>query len=539
MKYDDAEYFFLNFETDLDNNAANTHSGMFLAWAVLRGLARNDPSDEHWNREAERLKRREITGGDFLADLCDCKLMDQDLSEEGNAFAAHYYDASFGKDYAAVLGDQMPSTGHDADDFCSVPDTWANFDKLARLLDKRYGDWKAKTGPAGGSGGPPPKPASGGGAAKPLELSLEPMEGEEPAPPPPPPAPTSSANGEPLESLESLQKRAAAGDGEAWYQLGAEHITGERTPRDFKKAADAFEKAAQQGIAQAAFNLAVCYQNGDGRPQDPKQMLRWFALAAEGGHGPSAYYLAMAYRQGQHLQQDFVASNALMLLARGRGVKEAAEAGVMAGSMTESAALAMRLQEPGQLVATLSARRRALAAGKVESGVERWRDPAGTSGSSGGSASAGGSASGTTVPATEPSGSSRNSGSTGTKPKSSGSSSRTSDSSRSSRTPSATRSGDKPSAQGFGMGHVALLIGAVALVPLLMSTGSSLTGNKLKALATALGLVGAFGVFVVTGVLRRPMPVRLLLTVLAALPFVGSLACILVVLNWVRTRTQA
>jgi hypothetical protein len=34
MKYDGAEYFFLNFEGDeLENEAGGTHIGMFLAWA--------------------------------------------------------------------------------------------------------------------------------------------------------------------------------------------------------------------------------------------------------------------------------------------------------------------------------------------------------------------------------------------------------------------------------------------------------------------------------------------------------------------------
>ncbi len=39
MKIDDAEIYFLNFETDLDNEAGGTHIGMFLGWAVQRGLA--------------------------------------------------------------------------------------------------------------------------------------------------------------------------------------------------------------------------------------------------------------------------------------------------------------------------------------------------------------------------------------------------------------------------------------------------------------------------------------------------------------------
>jgi len=38
MKYDDAEFCFLNFETELANEAGGTHTGMYLAWAAQRGL---------------------------------------------------------------------------------------------------------------------------------------------------------------------------------------------------------------------------------------------------------------------------------------------------------------------------------------------------------------------------------------------------------------------------------------------------------------------------------------------------------------------
>src|SRR5262249_36667179 len=231
MKYDDAEYCFLNFETDLDNNAASTHIGMYLGWCVLRGLARIDPADESWTEEVARLGRREITGGELLTHQCDCKLMADDLGDEGNAFTQAYYEAQFVKDYETVLRDQMPGTGHDTDDFCSVPDTWQNFDRLAPLLDRRFAEWKTKTG----------RPSA-------KDLRLKPLEGAAPA------------GGD---ALDALEKRAAAGDGQAWYELGAEYITGKNTPRDFAKAADAFEKAAQLGVVEAAYNLAVCYQNGD------------------------------------------------------------------------------------------------------------------------------------------------------------------------------------------------------------------------------------------------------------------------------------
>eukprot|EP01031_Cornospumella_fuschlensis_P005790 gene5790-7188_t len=103
MKYDDSEYYFLNFETDLDNHAANTHSGMYLAWAILSGLGRDDDELANWAPDVARLKARETTGAHLLSDLCDGKLMDSEFNAEGNAFTADYYEKDFHHDYARVF----------------------------------------------------------------------------------------------------------------------------------------------------------------------------------------------------------------------------------------------------------------------------------------------------------------------------------------------------------------------------------------------------------------------------------------------------
>ncbi len=483
MKYDDAEFCFLNFETELDNNAANTHIGMYLAWAVLRGLGGDARGDERWARECERLRRREITGGQLLSDLCDCKLTDWDLNAEGNAFTAAYYESTFAKDYERALGHAMPKSGHPTDDFCSVPDTWENFDRLAPLLDRRLAAWRAQRGPAAAAGD------SG--------LALQPLAASAPAAPPAPPKMPEKLERD--ESIESLQKRAATGDGDAWYRLAAAYLTGDGVERDFAKAADAFEKAAQAGVPEAAYNLGVCYQNGDGRPADPAQMLRWFAFAAEGGHGQAAYMMATAYRRGKHVRQDLVASNALMLIAKARGVKAAAEAGLMAGSLPESFALAAELQAPGQLVAVLAARRRAVAAGRTDDGVARFHDPADIAGRPARQARAAGRA--------------------------------------------VTQTDDDPDDAGtrdpgsLGFGHLALLVGAVALIPLMMLApgGRSL---RYSLMAWALSLTGAFGVFAVGGGMGWSVLRRTLFAAVAAWPFIGSFVCMGVGLNWAKARRR-
>lgn len=138
MKYDDAEFFFLNFETDtLPNSAGATHIGMFMAWMILHEMV----SDAHRQDDADsiaQIKSRQITGAQFVIELMDGKLFDDDLSALGNEFAAAYYDTDYLRDYMQAMGVNDDT----ADDFCRVDDTWANFAKIARVLDLRFDAFK-------------------------------------------------------------------------------------------------------------------------------------------------------------------------------------------------------------------------------------------------------------------------------------------------------------------------------------------------------------------------------------------------------------
>lgn len=327
MKYDDAEIYFLNFETDrLPNEAGGTHTGMYLAWAAGKGLL-GEGFDE---ATLAPLRARETTGAQLFFDACDGKLTDDDFSDEGNAFTASYYEASFVADYGRVFADQMPNGGETTDDFCSVPDTWENFDRLAPVLDQRFAQWQqgqaATSDPA-----PAPAPAA---AAPPLALAED-----------------------PAEAVAKLRARAKGGDRDAWFELGVEYITGQRVPKDMAAAADAFTRGAERGSVECQFNLGVCFQHGDGRPRDAAKALHWFSQAANGGHAEGLFQLAMAYRTGQGMPQDPVAANALMLLAQANGSAEARRAGITAGTLAESTVLLEKIRQPGQLLLMLSRRR--------------------------------------------------------------------------------------------------------------------------------------------------------------------------------------
>ncbi len=138
-KYDDASWHYGGeFPADLADEAGATHIGMFLAWALLTGLG----SAEHAGA-VEALRSRRVTPGQYLLDACDEKLTSDDFNSEGNSFALEYYaldDASsrgFIDDYDEGVGGAWPTLYH-------VPDTWATYDALAPLLERRLREWRGR-----------------------------------------------------------------------------------------------------------------------------------------------------------------------------------------------------------------------------------------------------------------------------------------------------------------------------------------------------------------------------------------------------------
>ena len=138
MKYDDASWHSEgDFPPDLPHEAGATHAGMFLAWALQSGLAGEFHLNEN-PEEMSKLEARSITPGAFFLLSCDGKLTDEDLNDEGNAFARAYFDFNSGmylKDYEAMAGGSLPSLYH-------VPDTWETYDKLRPVLDRRLAEWR-------------------------------------------------------------------------------------------------------------------------------------------------------------------------------------------------------------------------------------------------------------------------------------------------------------------------------------------------------------------------------------------------------------
>jgi hypothetical protein len=139
MKYDDASWHSGgDFPKDLPAEAGATHTGIFLAWALLSGLA-GELHESELVEELEELRRREVTPGAFFLRTCDGKLTDEDLSTEGNEFAQDYFDFENGQyldDYDSVLSSGLPSQYH-------VPDSWESFDRIRPILDERLSQWRS------------------------------------------------------------------------------------------------------------------------------------------------------------------------------------------------------------------------------------------------------------------------------------------------------------------------------------------------------------------------------------------------------------
>lgn len=143
MKYDDASWHYGadNFPKDLAEVAGATHTGMFVAWALLSGLAGSIHIDD-FPDDIPKLVNRSVTPAVFFLEACDGKFTDEDLNEEGNRFAADYFEFEKGQ----YLADYESTLGERGRDLYYVADTWENFDRLKPVLDRRYADWKAGNG---------------------------------------------------------------------------------------------------------------------------------------------------------------------------------------------------------------------------------------------------------------------------------------------------------------------------------------------------------------------------------------------------------
>ena len=137
MAYDRMDWHFgsENFPSELNDDNAGTHIGMFIAWVIRRDLI----GELHLKESVEsisKVKSRQMTGTEFLKLECDEKFWEDDLNDKGKAFAQYYYGANmYYEDYGSILSDELSSVFH-------VIDSWDNYEKLALKLDEQFNKWQ-------------------------------------------------------------------------------------------------------------------------------------------------------------------------------------------------------------------------------------------------------------------------------------------------------------------------------------------------------------------------------------------------------------
>ena len=125
-----------DFPNDLPIENGATHIGMYLTWIIKNNL-QSEFLDEEMPEAINDLRKRKISGRDFLLDYCDEKFTEEELSEEGLAFTEDYYSEDYISDYEATLADGLASIYY-------VENSWENYDKIAPAISKRFNEWKKK-----------------------------------------------------------------------------------------------------------------------------------------------------------------------------------------------------------------------------------------------------------------------------------------------------------------------------------------------------------------------------------------------------------
>lgn len=150
-KYDDASWHYGgDFPADLPPENGATHIGLFLTWCIDNNLS-SEMMLEDFAEDIEKVKKREMTGVEFLLQNCDEKFTDEDLNDQGNEFTNDYYneDTEFTKLYPPYLQDYeivakmwSKEFGKELKSFYHFENSWEFYDEFKFLLDERFTQWK-------------------------------------------------------------------------------------------------------------------------------------------------------------------------------------------------------------------------------------------------------------------------------------------------------------------------------------------------------------------------------------------------------------
>jgi hypothetical protein len=118
-----------------EEHAAN-HTVVFLRWLIEHRMI-----SQLFEQEDSEILRKFRSGEATIYEVYewyDRCLIDVMLSEEGNAFAMHYFDfehGKYGNDYCGALQHKLPTLFH-------IDYNEANYQTMKRIIDRRYKEWK-------------------------------------------------------------------------------------------------------------------------------------------------------------------------------------------------------------------------------------------------------------------------------------------------------------------------------------------------------------------------------------------------------------
>jgi hypothetical protein len=134
--YDKAKYHLESVENDgLDEVQAYVHTAFYLRWILEHKLFSQEFFEES-KEEIEKFQNRELTALQIYQNWDGC-LIDDMLSDEGNAFSQFYFDFEKGQyihDYG-ILADDLWS-------IFSLRFNDENYSKIEPLIDRAYQSWK-------------------------------------------------------------------------------------------------------------------------------------------------------------------------------------------------------------------------------------------------------------------------------------------------------------------------------------------------------------------------------------------------------------
>lgn len=150
-KYDDASWHLGDdFPEGLPEKNSATHTGMFLNWCIHNDLI-SEELKEDAHEEIEKLKRREITGAEFVMEAMDGKFSEYDLNDLGNRFAKDYYAddtdfgnrfSSFADDYINLFDAKAEESDYEYETFYHIEDSYENYDLMKLMIIHRFEEWK-------------------------------------------------------------------------------------------------------------------------------------------------------------------------------------------------------------------------------------------------------------------------------------------------------------------------------------------------------------------------------------------------------------